>query len=122
MPIDIRELQRIMDQNIQSKQAIKKRDNIIILGTTQSGKTTMIQHLLGYNLTESLYCKTNSLIPMENLQNAHQSLFTAPFPCTRHVNAIKIPDGIYKKGVFQKHKSATICDTPSLVDSPCIES
>ena len=43
-------------------------------------------------------------------------------PCTKYINAIKVPDGMYKKGVSQKSKSLILCDTPGLGDNMNIES
>ena len=38
-------------------------------------------------------------------------------PCTKSINAIKVPDGMYKKGISQKNKSYVLCDTPGLGDT-----
>lgn len=52
------------------------------------------------------------------MDNAHERILTDPIgPCTKSIHAIKIPDGMYKKGLAQKYKTLVLCDTPGLGDS-----
>lgn len=52
------------------------------------------------------------------MDNAHERILTDPIgPCTKSIHAIKVPDGMYKKGLAQKYKTLVLCDTPGLGDS-----
>ena len=86
-----------MTKNTLSIQTIKRKDNFIFFGNTKCGKTTGILHLLGYNLSESIYCKATSLVVDEKIDSAYESFLAAPLiPCTSSINAVKIPEGIFR--------------------------
>jgi ABC-type dipeptide/oligopeptide/nickel transport system ATPase component len=94
-----------------------------MVGNTGSGKSTTILKLLGYQLKQEQYKSLPTLVPTQELANAHQTFYTSPEAksCTRFINAVPIPDAMYPKGTSQNKKSFVICDSPGLGDSAGVE-
>ena len=102
---------------------IQGKNIIFILGNTGSGKSTNILKFLGYMLTLSQYKGLNTLISIEKIEKEHQTFLTSPEAksCTRYINAVKVPEKMYKKTFPVNKRNIVICDSPGFGDSAGVE-
>ena len=70
-----------------------------MIGNTGSGKSTNILRFLGYELKLGKVNNLTTLLPTKELHKDHKTFYTSPLPksCTRFINAVKVPDEMYKK-------------------------
>lgn len=102
---------------------IQNKDILFVLGNTGSGKSTNILKFLGYILALSKYKGLNTLAPLEKLEKEHQTFYTSPEAksCTRYINAVKVPEKMYKKSIPLNKRDIVICDSPGFGDSAGVE-
>jgi hypothetical protein len=93
LPINVLELERLIEKTKDARKQIENKDVLFILGTTGSGKSTNILKFLGYTLKEAIFKRLPTLIPKEKLPKEHTSFYTSPEAksCTRYINAVPIP-------------------------------
>ena len=64
LPINVLELQRLIDKTNDARKLIKGKDIIFVIGNTGSGKSTNILKFLGYTLELGDYNGLETLIPV----------------------------------------------------------
>ncbi len=63
-PIDVLELDRLINKTNDAKKDIEDKDVLFVIGTTGSGKSTNILKFLGYTLRKSTYKGLSTLAPV----------------------------------------------------------
>jgi predicted GTPase len=118
-PINVFELERLIDKTKNAETMIKDKDALFIMGNTGCGKSTNILKFLGYSIYPAKIGNFSTLLPTTKLKEKHKTFYTSPEAksCTRYINAVPIPNEMYKIGVSEFKKTLVICDTPGFGDS-----
>ena len=101
--IDLFELERLILKANISKDKIKNKDIIVVMGQTGAGKTTTILKFLG-NSFEEVYIRGAKKYAPFNLSPSHYSFHTSfeAISCTSFINAAQIPESMASKIKLKK--------------------
>ncbi|CAF4958277.1 unnamed protein product [Rotaria sp. Silwood1] len=115
-PLDIQETFRLIEKVDDAAKAIEKKEIILLLGGTGSGKSTTIHFLGGSKMIETRVDGLNHIAPTNIINRALIKIETAPFTqsVTRYMAAVEI--NFEDVGSFNTG-SIWVCDSPGFEDT-----
>jgi len=115
-PLDIHEIQRLVNEAEICAEMIKGEDVVLFLGDTGAGKSTHIHFLAGSKMVKTIVKGLNHIMPTEIKNPALKKVSSSPFAKseTRFISAVPINildmDG-------DNNERLVLCDTPGFEDT-----